>query len=195
MVRRRLIAVGASTGGTEALVAFLSGFPAKAPPILIVQHMPKAYTGSFADRLNDLSSLSVREAKDIDTPQSGLVLLAPGDRHLKVIQTAEGVRAVLSDEAPVSRHRPSVDVLFRSMADVMGRRGIGVILTGMGSDGAKGLKAMRDAGARTFGQDEGSCVVYGMPKAAKHHGAVQTEASLKNLPNLVQDSYRIIGAD
>lgn len=190
MRRDSLIVVGASTGGTEALLTFLAGFAGAVPPILIVQHMPKAYTGAFADRLNDLCTLSVKEAQSGDVPQPGQALIAPGGQHMRVSRKAGHYHVALSDDAPVLRHKPSVDVLFRSAAEAAGRRGIGVILTGMGSDGAAGLKAMREAGAQTFGQDAQSCVVYGMPKAAKRQGAVQVEAALSQLIGLVQAAYQ-----
>lgn len=194
MAKRKLIAVGASTGGTEALLTFLAGFSMKSPPILVVQHMPQAYTGPFADRLNDLCEMTVKEARSGDVPRAGLVLLAPGDHHMQLVNKSGRFEVKLSDAEPVSRHKPSVDVLFRSVAEAAGPRSIGVILTGMGADGAKGLKVMREAGARTFGQDAQSCVVYGMPKAAMERGAVQTEASLTKLPGLVRDSYLTLDA-
>lgn len=188
-MRNSLIAVGASTGGTDALLTFLAGLGGGAPPILIVQHMPKAYTRPFAERLDHLCKLSVREACNGDVARPGLALLAPGGQHMRVTRSGGHFHITLTDDAPVSRHKPSVDVLFRSTAQAAGRHGIGVILTGMGADGARGLKAMRDAGAKTFGQDSQSCVVYGMPRAAKQHGAVQVEADLAQLPALVREAY------
>lgn len=190
MVSSSLIAIGASTGGTDALLTFLAGLDRGVPPVLIVQHMPKAYTGPFAARLNDLCALTVKEARSGDVARPGMALLAPGGRHMRVGRSGGKYHVTLTEEAPVLRHRPSVDVLFTSMADVAGRHGIGVILTGMGADGARGLKAMRDVGARTFGQDAQSCVVYGMPKAAKQRGAVEVEADLSRLPALVQEACR-----
>ncbi|MEL6570952.1 MAG: chemotaxis protein CheB [Pseudomonadota bacterium] len=184
-----LIAIGASTGGTDALLTFLAGLGGGVPPILMVQHMPKAYTAAFAERLDDLCKLTVREAQDGDVARPGLALLAPGGQHMRVTRGGGQYHITLTDDAPVSRHKPSVDVLFRSTAQAAGRHGIGVILTGMGADGARGLKAMRDVGAKTFGQDAQSCVVYGMPRAAKQHGAVQVEAELSKLPALVQVAY------
>lgn len=183
-----MIAIGASTGGTEALVTLLKGLPRDAPPVAIVQHMPKGYTKQFARRLDRLCAITVREAAAGDRISSGVALLAPGDHHLHVRRSGVRYSVELTDEGPVSRHMPSVDVLFRSVATAAGRRGVGVVLTGMGNDGANGLRAMRDAGARTFGQDAASCVVYGMPKAAMRLGAVAQEAPLGDLAHLILDA-------
>ena len=177
----RIIFVGASTGGTEAVKTFLLGIPAACPPILIVQHMPESFTGSFAARLNSLCQPRVVEAQGGETLTSGTVYVAPGHSHLKVRRSASGYATELSKSLPVNRHRPSVDVLFDSAAELVGRNAIGVILTGMGKDGAAGLLRMRAAGARTLGQDEASCVVYGMPREVVLIGALECVLSLPEL--------------
>jgi two-component system chemotaxis response regulator CheB len=181
----RIIFVGASTGGTEAIKAFLMGFPANCPPTLIVQHMPESFTGAFAARLDALCEPRVIEAQGGEALTPGTVYLSPGHSHMRIGRL--GIRQVteLLKTAPVNRHRPSVDVLFDSAAEVVGRNAIGVILTGMGKDGANGLLRMRRAGARTFGQDEASCVVYGMPREAALIGAVEEVLSLDKLAQRV----------
>lgn len=176
-----LVAVGASTGGTEALRVFLQGFQADCPPIIVVQHMPGAFTAAFAHRLDKICPMSVREAKSGDKLSRGLALIAQGDHHLLLRRAGSGYAIDLREGPLVSRHRPSVDVLFRSVAQAAGDRAIGVILTGMGDDGSRGLKEMRDAGATTIGQDEASCVVYGMPFEAKKNGAVERELPLSQI--------------
>lgn len=168
-----MVAIGASTGGTEALHILLSSLPPLAPPILIVQHLPEGFTASFARRLDAASRIEVREARMGDTPRPGLALIAPANRHLVLRPSPEGGAVALDDTPPVSRHRPSCDMLFRSVAQVAGAKAIGVILTGMGDDGARGLRDMRAAGARTLGQDEASCAIFGMPKQAMQLGAVE----------------------
>jgi len=175
-----VIAIGASTGGVEALFSVLSALPADCPPVLIVQHMPAAFTAGFAARLDRLCPMRVVEAVDGTVVAPGTAYVAPGGRHMGL---AHG-RIKLSDAPPVSGHRPSVDYLFRSIAAV-GARATGVILTGMGADGAQGLRAMRDAGARTLGQNEASCIVYGMPRAAREAGAVEHEHHLNALPKAI----------
>lgn len=169
----RIIFVGASTGGTEALKDFLMGVPEDCPPILIVQHMPETFTASFAKRLDTLCPPRVIEAQGGERLESGTVYVAPGHSHMVIRRGAMGYVTELQKTAPVNRHRPSVDVLFDSAAELIGRHAVGVILTGMGKDGAQGLLRMRQAGARTFGQDEASCVVYGMPREAALVGAVE----------------------
>ncbi len=175
-----ILAIGSSTGGVEALMTILSAFPRNCPPTVITQHMPAAFTKSFAARLDRVSDAHVEEASDGARLAPGRVYLAPGgETHLEVAsKTAPMCRLKHSDT--VNGHRPSVDVLFESVA-ALGRPAVGVILTGMGRDGAKGLLAMRQGGARTLGQDEASCVVYGMPKAALEIGAVETQAPLPRL--------------
>ncbi len=181
----RIIFVGASTGGTEAVKQFLQGFPADCPPILVVQHMPEAFTGSFAARLNGFCQPGVIEAKGGEGVAAGTVYIAPGHSHLKIRRQGAGYATELSSLPPVNRHRPSVDVLFDAAAAVVGRNAIGVILTGMGKDGAQGLLRMRQAGARTLGQDEASCVVYGMPREAALIGAVEEVAGIAQLAGRV----------
>lgn len=167
----KVVCVGASTGGTEAIKEFLSRMPANAPAVLITQHMPENFTRSFAKRLNGLSAMTVKEAEHNERVLPGHAYVAPGHSHLRVRKNGAYYYTALSQEAPVNRHRPSVDVLFMSAAEVLGPNGLGVILTGMGKDGAAGLLAMRKAGAYTIAQDEATCVVYGMPKAAVELGA------------------------
>ncbi len=181
----RIVFVGASTGGTEAVKTFLSGIPENCPPILIVQHMPESFTGSFAARLNGLCLPQVIEAKGGEVIAPGNVYVAPGHSHLAIRRSGAGYVTELLKTAPVNRHRPSVDVLFDSAAEFVGRNAIGVILTGMGKDGAQGLLRMRKAGGRTFGQDEGSCVVYGMPREAALIGALDEVVSLNELSKRV----------
>ena len=179
--RHRLIAIGASTGGVEALREILAALPADMPGILVTQHMPPDFTAKFAARLSRIAAIEVREAIDGDLIRPGLALIAPGARHMKLRSASGELRVELDDGAPVSGHKPSVDILFGSVAEQVGDRAIGVILTGMGSDGAAGLARMRDAGARTLGQDATSCVVYGMPKAANMAGAVESELPLSRI--------------
>ena len=169
----RIIAIGASTGGTEAIKHVLMGMPADTPGIVIAQHIPKAFSTPFARRMNDCSQMTVYEAEDGQQILAGHVYIAPGDRHLIVHR--DGARYVcrLDDGSPVNRHKPSVDVLFRSVAQNVGRSSIGVLLTGMGKDGARGLKEMLEAGSQTIAQDEATSVVWGMPGEAVHLGAVQ----------------------
>ncbi len=181
----KVLFVGASTGGTEAIKTFLSGMPADCPPTLVVQHMPESFTGSFARRLDSLCAPRVVEAQGNERLEAGHVFIAPGHSHLLVKRTPAGLVTELSRAAPVNRHRPSVDVLFASAAEVVGRNAIGVILTGMGKDGAQGLLAMRQAGAHTYGQDEASCVVYGMPREAAALGGVEEVACLSEMARRV----------
>ena len=189
----RIVFVGASTGGTEAVKTFLSGIPENCPPILIVQHMPESFTGSFAARLNGLCLPKVIEAKGGEVVVPGTVYVAPGHSHLAIRRSGAGYLTELLKTAPVNRHRPSVDVLFDSAAESVGRNAIGVILTGMGKDGAQGLLRMRKAGARTFGQDEGSCVVYGMPREAALIGAIDEVVSLSELSKRVLAALGKVG--
>lgn len=181
----KIIFVGASTGGTEAIKDFLLGIPADCPPILIVQHMPESFTASFARRLDTLCAPRVIEAKGNEKVEPGTVYIAPGHSHMMIRRGTAGFLTELAATAPVNRHRPAVDVLFDSAATLVGRKAIGVILTGMGKDGAQGLLRMRQAGARTFGQDEGSCVVYGMPREAFLVGAVEEQCSLDEMARRV----------
>lgn len=181
----KIIFLGASTGGTEAIKEFLLGIPADCPPILIVQHMPESFTASFARRLDSLCLPNVIEAQGNERVEPGTVYIAPGHSHLLIRRTASGLVTELSAADPVNRHRPSVDVLFDSAAQIVGRQALGVILTGMGKDGAQGLLRMRQAGARTFGQDEASCVVYGMPREAFMVGAVEEQCALNEMARRV----------
>lgn len=180
-VGRKIVAIGSSTGGVEALIAVLQKFPANCPPTVITQHMPSTFTKSFAERLNRLCAPVVEEASDGARLQIGKIYLAPGgERHLQVVNpSAPSCR--LLDRDPVNGHRPSVDVLFDSVAEVAGRNAVGAILTGMGRDGAAGLLKMRHAGARTIGQNEKTCVVYGMPRVAYELGAVETQLPLASI--------------
>lgn len=177
----KVIFLGASTGGTEAIKEFLLDMPADCPPILIVQHMPETFTASFAARLNGLCQPTVLEARGGEKVMPGTVYIAPGHSHMLVRKGPAGLVTELSQADPVNRHRPSVDVLFDSAAVQMGSKAVGVLLTGMGKDGAQGLLRMRQAGAHTFGQDEASCVVYGMPREAFLVGAVADVVSLDQM--------------
>jgi len=176
-----IIAIGSSTGGVEALCQVISKFPINCPPTVITQHMPASFLKTFAARLNNASAANVSLANEGAPLTKGHVYVAPGGEHHLEVKGMLNHVCHLRKSDPVSGHRPSVDVLFTSVAASAGRRGLGVILTGMGRDGAKGLKAMRDAGARTLGQNEKTCVVYGMPKAAFALGAVQKEVAIENM--------------
>lgn len=186
----RIVAIGASTGGVEALREVISAMPADGPPILIVQHMPQSFTERFAERLDSLSAMSVSEAADRARVMPGHVYIAPGNRHLKLVRSGAQFHCQLTDESPVTGHRPSADVLFDSVADAAGANAVGVILTGMGKDGAVGLRKMRDTGATTLGQNEASCLVYGMPKAAAAAGAVMDEYPLGRIAGMIVDACR-----
>jgi two-component system chemotaxis response regulator CheB len=177
-VGRKIVAIGSSTGGVEALITVLQKFPANCPPTVITQHMPSTFTKSFADRLNRLCAPVVQEATDGARLEIGKIYLAPGgERHLQVTN-AMAPQCRLLDRDPVNGHRPSVDVLFDSVAELAGRNAVGAILTGMGRDGAAGLLKMRHAGARTIGQNEKTCIVYGMPRVAYELGAVEQQLPL-----------------
>ena len=174
----KIIGIGASTGGTEAIFHVLKALPANIPGIAIVQHIPAVFSGMFAQRMNAQTALRVKEAENGDFMEPGLVLLAPGDRHLQLRKVGDRYKAEVFEGDKVNGHCPSVDVLFDSMAKQCGDRAMGVLLTGMGQDGARGLLNMRRNGAYTIGQDEKSCVVYGMPKIAYDLGAVEKQMSL-----------------
>ena len=161
-----VVVVGASTGGTEALTVFLQALPADCPGMVIVQHMPEIFTKTFANRLNDICKINVKEAEDNDTILRGHALIAPGNKHTLVKRSGAKYYVEVKDGPLVNRHRPAVDVLFRSTAQYAGANAVGIIMTGMGDDGARGLLEMREAGAYTIAQDENSCVVFGMPKEA-----------------------------
>ena len=185
----RIICIGASTGGTEALRDVLEVLPSACPPIVIVQHMPERFTNAFARRLDTLCAMSVKEAEEGDEVLPGRVLIAPGNRHLLLKRIGLRFHTTISDGPPVCRHRPSVDVLFRSAAQTLGANAVGIIMTGMGDDGAQGLLEMRNAGAYTIAQDEESCVVFGMPKEAIERGAAQKVVPLSKL------AHEILHAD
>ncbi len=186
----RLVLIGASTGGTEAIKEVLCSMPEQMPGILIVQHMPEMFTASFAKRLDGLCRLRVKEAEHGEKILPGTAYLAPGHSHLSVRRSAGAYHCELSQAEPVNRHRPAVDVLFNSAASQVGANALGVILTGMGKDGALGLLAMRQAGAWTIGQDQDSCVVYGMPREAATVGALEEVAPLKDIGQRVLSRLR-----
>lgn len=173
--------LGASTGGTEALREVLQALPANAPGIVIVQHMPAGFTAAFSKRLNSLCEVEVKEAQHGDPVLRGHVLIAPGDKHMLLERQGARYQVAIKDGPPVSRHRPSVDVLFRSAARAAGRNAMGVIMTGMGDDGARGLLEMKEAGAVTVAQDEASSIVFGMPKEAIARGAAQKIMALEHI--------------
>lgn len=189
----KIIAIGASTGGTEAIKTVLEQMPIDSPGIIIVQHMPEIFTRSFAERLNSLCKIEVKEAKDGDSILRGRALIAPGNYHMEVRRSGSKYYVRIHDGESVNRHRPSVDVLFQSVANHAGQNAVGIIMTGMGTDGAKGLLNMKNAGAFTLAQDEKSSVVYGMPKEAVRLGAVDQVASLKSLAEytLASINYRM----
>ncbi len=178
----QVVAIGTSTGGTQALEAVLTKLPATALGIVIVQHMPEKFTAMFAERLHNLCQIEVREAKHGDRVIPGRALIAPGGRHMMLKRNGAQYVVDVTDGPLVNRHKPSVDVLFRSVAKFAGANALGIIMTGMGDDGARGLKEMRDAGAKTIAQDEASCVVFGMPKEAIKLGAAEQILPLEQIP-------------
>ncbi|NLF29818.1 MAG: chemotaxis response regulator protein-glutamate methylesterase [Planctomycetes bacterium] len=186
---QKLLAIGASTGGTEAIRQVLAAVPADTPGTLIVQHMPEHFTRAFAERLNGLCAMEVREARDGDKVVPGLALIAPGNRHMVLRRSGASYAVGVKDGPAVHHQRPSVDVLFHSVAQHAGPNALGVILTGMGADGAQGLKAMRDAGAPTLGQDEPSCVVYGMPREAARLDAIDKAVPLQRMAETILDVF------
>ncbi len=186
----KVIVVGASTGGTEALREFLEEFPEDAPGIVIVQHMPEHFTAAFAKRLDGLCRITVKEAEDNDTVIRGRALIAPGNRHTLLKRSGARYYVEVKDGPLVCRHRPSVDVLFRSAARYAAKNAIGVIMTGMGDDGARGMKELHDAGAQTIAQDEASCVVFGMPNEAIKLGGVDVVLPLSGIAQEVQRRAR-----
>ncbi|UZE21756.1 chemotaxis response regulator protein-glutamate methylesterase [Pseudomonas sp. B21-056] len=181
----RIVALGTSTGGTQALEAVLTALPRVCPGIVIVQHMPEKFTASFAARLNSLCQIEVREARNNDRIHPGLALIAPGGKHMMVTRSGAFYHVQVVDGPLVNRHRPSVDVLFRSVAKFAGRNATGIIMTGMGDDGARGLKEMLDAGSATVAQDEASCVVFGMPKEAIKLNAAQRVMGLQEIAQVI----------
>jgi len=183
---KSIIAIGASTGGTEAIIEVIKRFPANTPGVVIVQHMPPVFTKMYAERVDKLCAMNVREAQNGDRVERGTVLIAPGgDQQMYLRQDGIGYYTYLTPGAKVSGHCPSVDVLFDSVAKIAGRNAVGVLLTGMGADGAKGLTDMRKAGAHTIGQDEESCVVYGMPMEAYKRGGVTEQLPLTSIGDAV----------
>ena len=184
----KIVFVGASTGGVEALKVLLMGLPEDCPPTLVTQHMPPRFTTGFAERLNRECPMRVSEAADGDVMEPGHIYVAPGSHHLEIVRAGNRHICRLSDGPPVSGHRPSVDVLFRSAARVCAKSAIGVILTGMGKDGAEGLLELRRAGGVTLGQDEESALIYGMPRAAFERGAVMRQSSLLRMSDAILDA-------
>ncbi|MCP4126295.1 MAG: chemotaxis response regulator protein-glutamate methylesterase [Gammaproteobacteria bacterium] len=181
----RVVAIGTSTGGTQALERVLTRLPRTAPGIIIVQHMPEQFTAAFASRLNSICEVTVKEAESNDRVMPGIVLIANGGKHMLLRLSGAQYRVELKNGPLVSRHRPSVDVLFRSVANSAGPNAIGIIMTGMGDDGARGLKEMRNAGAYTAAQDEKTCIVYGMPREAVKLEAADCEVPLDDIPELI----------
>lgn len=188
--RRHLIALGASTGGTEAIAAMLRRVPADFPPLVMVQHMPAGFTKAFAKRLNGLGAVRVSEAADGEVLEPGRAVIARGDTHLVVRAAGTAWVVRYTHQQPVNRHCPSVDVLFDSVARAAGDRAVGILLTGMGDDGARGLLRLRRVGAVTVVQSEASCVVYGMPKVALDLGAARNSAAPESIPGLVLRALR-----
>ena len=185
----RVVAIGTSTGGTQALETVLAGLPEMCPGIVAVQHMPEKFTEAFAKRLNSICRMEVKEAKSGERVIPGRVLIAPGGRHMLLKRSGAQYHVDIVDGPHVSRHRPSVDVLFRSVAQCAGKNSLGIIMTGMGDDGAHGLLEMRQAGAATLGQDEASCVVYGMPKEAQRRGAVERSVPLSAISSEIMQYF------
>jgi two-component system, chemotaxis family, protein-glutamate methylesterase/glutaminase len=185
---QKVVAIGTSTGGTQALERVLSTLPPISPGIVIVQHMPEKFTAMFAQRLDNLCQINVREAVDGDRVMPGRALIAPGGRHMELVRRGAQYHVQLNDEPPVNRHKPSVDVLFRSVARSAGKNAAGFILTGMGDDGARGLLEMSQAGAYTVAQDERSCVVFGMPRAAIELDAARRVLPLDQMANEIMQS-------
>ena len=181
----RVVAIGTSTGGTQALEVVLTALPRVCPGIVIVQHMPEKFTASFAERLNSLAQIEIREARNNDRVIPGLALISPGGKHMLLKRSGAYYHVEVVNGPLVNRHRPSVDVLFRSVARFAGRNATGIIMTGMGDDGARGLKELHDSGARTYAQDEASCVVFGMPKEAIKLGGVDQVINLHAIASVI----------
>lgn len=187
----QIIAMGASTGGTEALLAILEKLPGNLPPIVITQHMPPIFTNMYAERLNRICKMEVREAKDQDKLYPGLCLIAPGGLQMQVVKGREGLKVSCMEGEKVSGHCPSIDYLFSSVAKECGEHAVGILLTGMGRDGAHGLLSMHEKGAFTLGQDEESSVVYGMPMEAYKLGAVDKQGNLSQIANYLLDCFHM----
>ncbi len=192
LTSEQIVAIGTSTGGTQALEAVLTALPRVCAGIVIVQHMPEMFTGAFAQRLNSLCQIEVLEAKNNDRVIPGRALIAPGGKHMLLKRSGAQYHVEVVEGPLVNRHRPSVDVLFRSVAKFAGKNALGIIMTGMGDDGARGLKEMRDAGAHTIGQNEDSCVVYGMPKEAMKMGAVCEEIPLQQIAGKISAVHAMV---
>ena len=188
----QIVAIGTSTGGTQALEVVLTALPRLCAGIVIVQHMPEVFTEAFAQRLNSLCEIEVLEAKNNDRVIPGRALIAPGGKHMLLKRSGAQYHVEVVEGPLVNRHRPSVDVLFRSVAKFAGKNALGIIMTGMGDDGARGLKEMRDAGAYTLGENEETCVVYGMPKEAMKLGAVCEEISLQQIAGRINTVHAMI---
>lgn len=187
----QIITMGASTGGTEALLAILEKLPGNLPPIVITQHMPPIFTNMYAERLNRICKMEVREAKDQDRLYPGLCLIAPGGLQMQVVKDREGLKVSCLEGEKVSGHCPSIDYLFSSVAKECGEHAVGILLTGMGRDGAHGLLLMHEKGAYTLGQDEESSVVYGMPMEAYKLGAVDKQGNLSQIADYLLDCFRM----
>jgi two-component system chemotaxis response regulator CheB len=190
----RVIAIGTSTGGTQALEEVLTALPRVCPAMVIVQHMPEKFTAAFAQRLDSLCHISVKEAAHNDRVLPGRALIAPGGKHLLLKRSGAMYFVEVVDGPLVNRHRPSVDVLFRSVAKAAGANALGIIMTGMGDDGAAGLLELRNAGGRTLAQDEESCVVYGMPKEAVKRGGVERSVPLSGIAREIQLQMHAVAA-
>ena len=189
----QIIAIGTSTGGVQALEAVLTALPRVSPGMVIVQHMPEKFTASFAQRLNSMCEIEVKEAADKDRVVPGRALIAPGGKHLVLKRSGAQYHVEVVDGPLVSRHKPSVDVLFRSVAKYAGKNALGIIMTGMGDDGASGMKELHDTGALTIAQDEASCVVFGMPNEAVKRGGVDKVISLLDIPKEIVKFYQAEG--
>lgn len=186
-----IVAIGTSTGGTQALEVVLTALPKVSPGIVVVQHMPEKFTAAFANRLDSICDVDVREAKDKDRVLPGVVLIAPGGKHMTLKRSGAFYMVEVKDGPLVNRHRPSVDVLFRSVAKFAGKNALGIIMTGMGDDGARGLLEMREVGSKTLGQNEATCIVYGMPKEALKLGGVEEEVDLDEIATRIVRSYKV----
>ena len=186
-----IVAIGTSTGGTQALEEVLTSLPKVSPGIVVVQHMPEKFTAAFANRLDGICDVEVREAKNNDRVLPGVVLIAPGGKHMTLKRSGAFYHVDVKDGPLVNRHRPSVDVLFRSVAKFAGKNALGIIMTGMGDDGARGLLEMRQGGSKTLGQNEATCIVYGMPKEALKLGGVEEEVDLGDIATRIVRSYKI----
>jgi two-component system chemotaxis response regulator CheB len=187
----QLVAIGASTGGTEALRDVLTRLPDTFPPIMVVQHMPEMFTKMFAKRLDGLCRITVSEARQGERIRPGHAYIAPGDMHMRLAREGDHFAVALDQEPPVNRHRPAVDVLFHSVAEIAGKTSVGVILTGMGADGKSGIRALKEAGARTLAQDRDSCVVFGMPKAAIDTGCVDAVVPIAEMADEILRSVAV----